>query len=331
MAMADSLYLLFKLSGLWLLIAALSIFLAATAYGSFHRLIAAADPAFRAACRLAFGLAPLLVASAVIVLVTHPALASLLIPDVLIPDHCHGAACGSHVPAVRGGSWASGALAAFGGLTLLVAVAATVALILHAYGRVRMVRRLTRLTDSAGAFRVVESGGTLACCIGLWRTEVLISRGVLNKLDDAELAAVLAHERAHAMRHDNLQGFVLHTVTRPWPSVIRERIRQDHASDAEQACDRVAERVTGSRGTVASAIHALAATLPRTEPNRAVAFGSADPAARLAALEQPRQAARQAVHAMAGVAVLVLLGALLTGALTGFSHWFMEWLVAVGW
>ena len=82
--------------------------------------IAAADPAFRAACRLAFGLAPLLVASAVIVLVTHPALASLLIPDVLIPDHCHGAACGSHVPAVRGGSWAIGALAAFGGLTLLV-------------------------------------------------------------------------------------------------------------------------------------------------------------------------------------------------------------------
>jgi hypothetical protein len=37
------------------------------------------------------------------------------------------------------------------------------------------------------------------------------------------------------------------------------------------------------------------------------------------------------MHAIAGVMALVIAGAALTGALTGFSHWFMEWLVAAGW
>lgn len=324
--MADFLFLLFKLSGLWLLLVALSVALAATAYRSYHRLLAAADPALRAACRLAYGLMPLLIASCVVLLVTRPSLAGLL-----VPDHCHGIACGAHVPALEGGSWASGALAAFGGLTLLGGIFGFAALALHAFGRLRLVRRLTRLTDNAGTYRVVDSPGKLACCIGLWRPQILVSQGVLDVLDSDEFEAVLAHERAHAMRRDNLQGFILHSVTRFWPTGIRERLREDHSADAEQACDRVAERVTGSRDTVASAIRTLAAELPGQELGRAVAFGSGNLSLRLAALQQPLNTGHQMMHAIAGVMVLVLAGVVLTGALTGFAHWFIEWLVAFGW
>ena len=133
------------------------------------------------------------------------------------------------------------------------------------------------------------------------------------------------------MRRDNLQGFILHCATRCWPAGIRQRLREDHAADAEQACDRVAGRVIGSRDTVASAIRTLAATLPGQEPARAVAFGSGNLSLRLAALQQPQHKDHQMMHAIAGVMVLVLAGAALTGGLTWFSHWFMEWLVAAGW
>ena len=324
--MAEFLFLLFKLSGLWLLLVALSVALAVAAYGPYHRLLASADPALRAACRLAYGLMPLLVASCVVLLVTRPSLAGLL-----VPEHCHGFACGAHVPALEGGSWASGALAVFGGLTLVAVAFGLTALALHALGRLRILRRLTRLTDSAGTYRVVDTAGTLACCVGLLRPQILVSKGVLAALDPKEFEAVLAHERAHAMRRDNLQSFILHSATRFWPAGIRERLREDHAADTEQACDRVAERVTGSRDTVASAIRTLAATLPGQGPGRAVAFGSGNLSLRLAALQQPQNTGQQMVHAVAGVMVLVLAGATLAGGLTGFSHWFMEWLVAAGW
>lgn len=324
--MTEFLFLLFKLSGLWLLLVALSVALAVAAYGPYQRLLAGADPALRAACRLAYGLMPLLIASFVVLLVTRPTLAGLL-----VPDHCHGIACEAHVPSLEGGSWASSALAAFGGLTLMAGMFGLTALTMHALGRLRILRRLTRLTDSAGAYRVVDSSGTLACCIGLWRPQILVSQGVLDVLDSDEFEAVLAHERAHAMRRDNLQAFILHSATRFWPAGTRERLREDHAADTEQACDRVAERVTGSRETVASAILTLAATLPGQGPDRAVAFGSGNLSQRLVALQQPQDTGHQMMHAIAGVVALIIAGAALTGALTGFSHWFMEWLVAAGW
>ena len=169
--MTEFFYLMFKLSGLWLLLVALTVLLASAAYGPYQRLIAAADPALRAACRLAYSLMPVLVASAVVLLVTRPSFAGLL-----VPDHCHGIACGDHIPVLQGGSWASGALAAFGGLTLVAGIFGVVALALHALGRLRVLRRLTRLTDSAGTYRVVDSPGTLACCIGLWRQQILVSQ-----------------------------------------------------------------------------------------------------------------------------------------------------------
>ena len=201
--MAEFFFLTFKLSGLWLLLVALSVLLASTAYGSYQRLLAAADPALRAACRLAYSLMPLLVASAVVILVTRPSLAGLM-----VPDHCHGFACGDHIPAMQGGSWASGALAAFGGLAVAAGAFGVVALALHIFGRLRIVRRLTRLTDSAGSYRVIDSPGTVACCIGLWRPQILVSQGTLDALDADEFEAVLAHERAHALRHRFCPNYV---------------------------------------------------------------------------------------------------------------------------
>lgn len=324
--MADSSMLLLKLSGLWLLLVAGGVVLASWTYAPYRRLVREADPALRAACRLTYGLLPLLIASGVILLVTRPSLAGLF-----IPDHCHGTACGDHVPTIQEATWASGLLATFGGLTLVALILALAVLALHALGRMRIVRRLTRLTDRVGAYRLVDSASPFACCIGLWRPEILVSRGMEEALDEKAFAAVLAHERAHAMRRDNLQGFVLHTATRFWPQRVRDRIREDHGADAEQACDRVAERVTGSQGAVAAAIQAIRTPLSVCEAGPGRAFGAGALEERIAALEAPRRTGRQTLLSVVSIMTLLIVSAGLIGTLTGVSHWFMEWLASVGW
>ena len=63
-------------------------------------------------------------------------------------------------------------------------------LIRGALARLRTLERLTRLTARAGDHRVVESDGLIACCVGLLRPQVLVSRGLLaallGDLDEAE-------------------------------------------------------------------------------------------------------------------------------------------------
>jgi Zn-dependent protease with chaperone function len=56
--------------------------------------------------------------------------------------------------------------------------------------------------------RVIENAAPMAFCAGLLRPRTYISTGALDKLDDRELQAVLAHEAHHAERRDPLRLFV---------------------------------------------------------------------------------------------------------------------------
>lgn len=52
-----------------------------------------------------------------------------------------------------------------------------------------------------------------AFCVGLIRPRIVLSAGMLARLDDDELLAVLAHERHHLRRRDPLRYLLLHTAT----------------------------------------------------------------------------------------------------------------------
>lgn len=52
-----------------------------------------------------------------------------------------------------------------------------------------------------------------AFCFGLIRPRIVLSAGMLARLDDEELLAVLAHERHHLRHRDPLRYLLLHTAT----------------------------------------------------------------------------------------------------------------------
>ena len=96
--------------------------------------------------------------------------------------------------------------------------------------------------------RVLQVAEPLAYCLPGVRSRVVLSRGTLAKLSDAELSAILRHERAHLRaRHDLvLEAFIaVHTA---FPRFVRSR----NALNAvglliELLADDAAVRVTGPR------------------------------------------------------------------------------------
>jgi hypothetical protein len=106
-------------------------------------------------------------------------------------------------PVANAGAIAVAVLAAFG-LVVLIAAARAVAREWRADARFRraMARDATSSVDGA---QIIDDDRPLAFCAGLLHPCVYVSRGALGMLGEAELSAVLAHERHHARRRDPLR------------------------------------------------------------------------------------------------------------------------------
>ena len=165
------------------------------------------------------------------------------------------------------------------GLALLaslcwVLVAASVAA-LHARRRQRALLTLLAHGDPKvpGAL-VVDHPTAAAYCLPGLRSQIVVSVGTLELLGRGELAAVLAHERAHLReRHD--------LVLLPFTALRRAFPKSATCSDAHRAVALLIEMLADD--------HALRASLPRELVSALVRFGTAGacpaPAGALAAGE----------------------------------------------
>jgi len=159
-------------------------------------------------------------------------------------------------------------------LTLLLGLRLTVAVLQVAVGtrqrraRHRMLVDLVSIADPVstvrtGGLRVLEVMQPLAYCLPGVRSRVVLSSGALQALSDAELAALLGHERAHLRaRHDLvLEAFTaVHTA---FPRFVRSR----NALDAvrllvELLADDAAVRVAGAPPLARALVTCAAATTP---------------------------------------------------------------------
>lgn len=144
----------------------------------------------------------------------------------------------------------------------------------QAYGKTRLDRwvRVHRTEPSLRLARVrrevlgsqpviqVASRGIFAFTYGFFRPRVLVSTGLVNQVTDAELTAVLCHEKHHADRRDPLQRLIVSLLRIVlWFGLVGPRLCRRHLLCQELAADRAALR--GSRReAVAGALLKVAAT-----------------------------------------------------------------------
>lgn len=120
-----------------------------------------------------------------------------------------------------------------------------------------------RVADIAGALGLtgrvtyVTWDEPTACCYGFFRPDIAVTAGLIDRLDDEELVAVLGHEREHLRRRDPLRYFLLDVLAAaafmlPIVPALRNRWR----ARTELAADRAA-LVLASRGALAGALLAV--------------------------------------------------------------------------
>ena len=120
-------------------------------------------------------------------------------------------------------------------------------------------------------------------CTGFFRSRIYLSAGLLAVLDSEQLKAVLAHERAHARRLDNLRRWIAYLSTAAWPGPAKKIFWQDFFAATEEACDRSAALEVRSDFPVIAALARFASASPAGTPTPS----AHDPAMRIYALQSP--------------------------------------------
>ena len=162
-------------------------------------------------------------------------------------------------------------------LVLTLTVLARLLLSGHRVGtRLRATRRRHRdlvdlLADDDAGVRVLDHEAPMVYCVpALTGSRVVVSSGARARLDAPELAAVLAHERAHLRaRHDLVvEAFtVLHTA---YPRLVTSR---PALGEVRLLVEVLADRAARRRLGPAPVVRALAALVDATTPPAGLAAG----------------------------------------------------------
>jgi hypothetical protein len=204
------------------------------------------------------------------------------------------------------------AAAALGGLALVVSLLWALARVVQA---TFAVRRLVRAPLGEGPEGSVIVGGdeVVLAAAGLTRPTLVVSAGALARLDDAELAAAMAHERAHIRRRHRyvlLYAELCRVLGRALPGT--GRAVRELRFHIERDADRCAVRERSDRLALASAI-CKAASGATTRAGMA-ALGGDGTAARVRELLQeavPDVYSRR-LRALATAAAAIAVGAALS-------------------
>lgn len=109
--------------------------------------------------------------------------------------------------------------------------------------------------------RVVTSPRPLAFTVGLWHPQIVVSQGIVSSLSEAELRAVLFHERSHARRRDPLRLLVVRFLADAlWFLPVARSLARDFVDAVEESADDWAVKATRQPVELASALVKTAKT-----------------------------------------------------------------------
>lgn len=126
-----------------------------------------------------------------------------------------------------------------------------------------LIRRFQRLAEKSGIavprMLISESDYPAAHAVSIIRPSVIVTRGLLNKLETTELDAVLTHELIHIRRRDALLTIMLGLlnvlqVFNPFAGLMVKLATRER----EKVCDAEATRITGDPLSLASGLLKIA-------------------------------------------------------------------------
>jgi Zn-dependent protease with chaperone function len=124
---------------------------------------------------------------------------------------------------------------------LTVALGYLLKLIYQGYITIRQVRFYSQQIVLGKKAKVININFPYSAQIGFWRSQLVISQGLLDSLDQEHLEAVLAHEQAHYFYKDTFWFFWLgwlQSLTSWLPN--SDRLRQELLLLREMRADRIA-------------------------------------------------------------------------------------------
>ena len=132
----------------------------------------------------------------------------------------------------------------------------------HGHPACTRVRGAIDAAEARGVTRpstvtVVALESPILMCTGIGRTEIVVSTGTLDLLDDAALEAALAHEMAHLAARDPLTGWWLMAArTLQFFNPIVQIVARQAVQDLERRAD-IAVAESGRARGLANAVHRL--------------------------------------------------------------------------
>ncbi|MGK5555124.1 M56 family metallopeptidase [Actinomadura kijaniata] len=201
------------------------------------------------------------------------------------------------------------------GLTMVLVVMLMYAIVrvVRARRRHRALLALVSRSDSAApGTLVLDHPGAAAYCVpGVRSSKVVVSAGTLELLDPDELAAVLAHERAHARERHDLVLLPFASLRQVFPQIrLVGRCLDAVELLIEMAADDRARRHREPK-ELATALLRFAAARPGPAPSGTLGVATADDLpviARVNRLLKPQPVPRRTrIAATAAIPVLALL------------------------
>jgi Zn-dependent protease with chaperone function len=173
---------------------------------------------------------------------------------------------------------------------------------------------------------VIEHRDPAAWCLPGTRRPVVITTGAISALSREQLAAVLAHERAHQRGRHHLLVALAASLAAAFPYVPAFRQGREQVARLVELLADDAATTAIPRLTVAEALLALAAPVPA--PALALAAGGSATGARIrrlaaapAPLSRPAaMAGRLAISALIAIPLLVLAGPAIAAIAANCCH-----------
>jgi Zn-dependent protease with chaperone function len=229
-------------------------------------------------------------------------------PDLsqwLVTGHCHSDTCQQHGP--------QSALAIWPTAALLIWVGTSIGgRFFRQWHSTRLLfNELSRTGSDAGGFTQLDTPEPAAFALGWWKPTIFITTGMLSDCSPQDIDCILAHEKAHRLRHDNLRLLIARLFAAPLPSRLSATALTDLELSCEKASDLLAAKAF-SRDAVAGAILRAARVQQRVSPIGSLAFAETQTELRIRALLDKPAAplANEYVFAGASAALLFVLFAI---------------------